>query len=90
MWRHVQKVAQIRAARQELRGGATEHLFVSDQVYVYRRGGTIVAINNGKEASDVTIPATALPADALGVCAAGRPVNGATVVRVPARASCIF
>ncbi|MBK9980646.1 MAG: cyclomaltodextrinase N-terminal domain-containing protein [Gemmatimonadetes bacterium] len=90
VWRHVQKVAQIRAARQELRGGATEHLFVSDQVYVYRRGGTIVAINNGKEASDVTIPATALPADALGVCAAGRPVNGATVVRVPARASCIF
>ena len=90
VWRHVQKVAQIRAARQELRGGATEHLFVSDQVYVYRRGGTIVAINNGKEASDVTIPAAALPADALGVCAAGRPVNGATVVRVPARASCIF
>ncbi|MBK6304186.1 MAG: hypothetical protein IPF47_00175 [Gemmatimonadetes bacterium] len=67
VWRHVQKVAQIRAARQELRGGATEHLFVSDQVYVYRRGGTIVAINNGKEASDLTIPATALPADALGV-----------------------
>ncbi|HPV77774.1 MAG TPA: alpha-amylase family glycosyl hydrolase, partial [Gemmatimonadaceae bacterium] len=90
VWRHVQKVAQIRAARQELRGGATEHLFVSDQVYVYRRGGTIVAINNGKEASDLTIPATALPADALGVCTAGRPVNGATVVRVPARASCIF
>ena len=90
VWRHVQKVAQIRAARQELRGGATEHLFVSDQVYVYRRGETIVAINNGKEASDVTIPAAALPTDALGVCATGRAMNGATVVRVPARASCIF
>lgn len=90
VWRHVQKVAQLRATRQELRGGATEHLFVSDQVYVYRRGGTIVAINNGKEASDVTIPVAALPADALGVCAAGRAEGGATVVRVPARASCIF
>lgn len=90
VWRHVQKVSQLRAARQELRSGATEHLYVSDQVYVYRRGGTVVAINNGKEASDVTIPVAALPADALGVCAAGRTENGATVVRVPARASCIF
>lgn len=90
VWRHLQKVSQLRAARQELRGGATEHLFVSDQVYVYRRGGTIVAINNGKDASDVTIPVATLPADALGTCAAGRSEQGATVVRVPARASCIF
>ncbi|MBK9411100.1 MAG: hypothetical protein IPN47_24315 [Gemmatimonadetes bacterium] len=83
-------MAQIRAARRELRGGATEHLFVSDQVYVYRRGGTIVAINNGRrEASDVTIPRPRFRRCVRRV-RRGRPVNGATVVRVPARVSCIF
>ncbi len=90
VWQHVQRVAALRAARQELRGGETEHLFVSEQVYVYRRGATIVAINNGGEAAEVTIPVGTLPADALGACAAGRPALGGTVVRVPARTGCIF
>jgi neopullulanase len=90
VWQHVQKVATIRAARQELRGGETEHLFVSEQVYVYRRGATIVALNNGAGATDVAIPVAVLPADALGTCTAGRPANGTTVVRIPARAGCIF
>lgn len=90
VWRHVQRVAQLRAQRQELRGGATEQLVVTDQVYVYRRGTTVVAINNGKEAIDVTMPVASLPADALGACAAGRSANGTTIVRLPARGSCIF
>lgn len=90
VWQHVQRVAAIRAARQELRAGETEHLFVSEQVYVYRRGATIVAINNGGEAVDVTLPVPGLPADALGACPVGRPASGGTVVRVPARTGCIF
>jgi len=90
VWRHVQRVAQLRAQRQELRGGTTEQLVVTDQVYVYRRGTTVVAINNGKEAIDVTIPVASLPADALGACAAGRSATGTTTVRLPARSSCIF
>ncbi|MCC6929867.1 MAG: cyclomaltodextrinase N-terminal domain-containing protein [Gemmatimonadaceae bacterium] len=90
VWRHVQRVAQLRAQRQELRGGATEHLVVTDQVYVYRRGATVVAINNGKEAVEVAIPVASLPADALGACPAGSSANGTTTVRLPARGSCIF
>lgn len=90
VWRHVQRVAQLRAQRQELRGGATEQLMVTDQVYVYRRGTTVVAINNGKEAIDVTIPVASLPADALGACTPGRSTIGTTTVRLPARGSCIF
>ncbi|MFN8668926.1 MAG: alpha-amylase family glycosyl hydrolase [Gemmatimonadaceae bacterium] len=90
VWRHVQRVAQLRAQRQELRGGATEQLVATDQVYVYRRGATVVAINNGKDAIDVSIPVASLPADALGACPAGRSANGTTTVRLPARGSCIF
>ena len=90
VWNHVQRLLRIRAARQELRGGETEHLIVSDQVYAYRRGGTIVVLNNGKDATDVTLPVQLLPVDALGVCGAGRRASGGTTVTVPARSGCIF
>jgi len=89
VWRHLQQVLALRAARQELRGGATEHLVVSDQVYVYRRGATVVAINNGTAPTEVTIP-TATAIDALGICGAGRAVVGGTTVTIPARSGCIF
>lgn len=90
VWRHLQQVLALRAARQELRGGATEHLHVSDQLYVYRRGATIVAINNGTAPATVTLPVATLPADALGICPAARPANGAVAVTIPARSGCIF
>ncbi|MFP5356679.1 MAG: hypothetical protein ACLGIK_16330, partial [Gemmatimonadota bacterium] len=92
---HVQRLLRIRASRQELRGGETAHLLVSEHVYVYRRGTTVVALNNGANAAEVTIPASALPlgalpADALGACGAGRAVSGGVAVSVPARSGCIF
>jgi glycosidase len=90
VWQHLQRVLAIRAARQELRTGRMEHLLVTDQVYVYRRGHTIVAINNGAAAASVTLPVASLPADALGLCAAGRPVEGGTAITIPARTGCIF
>ncbi len=90
VWQHLQRVLAIRAARQELRSGTMEHLLVTDQVYVYRRGTTIVAINNGKAAESVTIPVPSLPTDALGLCAAARSVDGGTSVTIPARTGCIF
>jgi glycosidase len=90
VWRHLQQVLALRAARQELRGGATEHLHVSDQLYVYRRGETIVAINNGTAPATVTLPVATLPADALGICPAARPANGSVAVTIPARSGCIF
>ena len=90
LWSHLQKVLAVRAGRQELRTGTTEHLLVTDQVYVYRRGHTIVAINNGSAETTVTIPATALPADALGICAARRAADGGVAVTIPRRSGCIF
>lgn len=95
VWQHVQRLLRIRAARQELRGGETAHLLVSEHLYVYRRGTTVVALNNGANSAEVTIPASALPpgalpADALGACGAGRAVSGGVAVSVPARSGCIF
>ena len=90
VWQHLQRVLAIRAARQELRTGRMEHLLVTDQTYVYRRGNTVVAINNGKADVKVTIPVASLPADALGLCAAGRAVADGTSVTIPARTACIF
>ncbi len=90
VWQHLQRVLAIRAARQELRTGRMEHLLVTDQTYVYRRGNTVVAINNGKADVSVTIPVASLPADALGLCAAGRAVADGTSVTIPARTACIF
>lgn len=90
VWQHVQQVAAIRAARKELRGAETEHLVASEQQYVYRRGATIVAINNAREASEVTIPLAALPPVALGGCVTGATTSAGTVVRIPARTGCIF
>ena len=47
VWSHVQTLLKVRAERADLRRGRTENLQVGDQTYVYRRGRTVVAINNG-------------------------------------------
>jgi neopullulanase len=90
VWSHVQALLTLRAQRPDLRRGMTENLFVGDQVLVYRRGKTLVAINNGVTAATVPLPAMTLGADVLKVCAA--PVAGTTGVTlsIPARASCVF
>jgi glycosidase len=88
---HVRTLLQLRARREELRRGRMEHLYVTDHVYVYRRGGSLVALNNGAEPAEVRLhgvePARA---DALGVCAAPRREAETVVLTIPARTGCVF
>jgi glycosidase len=95
VWTHVQRLLRLRAARADLRTGATEHVHVGEQTYVYRRGRTLVALNNDTKPAEVRLPATALPAsalpaDALGLCPAPRRDGAATVLTIPARTGCVF
>ena len=93
VWGHVQTLLRLRASRPELAGAATENLYVGEQAYVYRRGRTVVALNNATAPATVRLPAATLGAsanDALGVCAAPRRDGDAIVLTVPARAGCVF
>jgi neopullulanase len=87
---HLQTVLRVRSERADLRRGTMQNLYVGDQEWIYKRGGTVVAINNGRNAATVTVPAATLGADVLKTCAA--PVrNGATMtITIPARSSCVF
>jgi len=87
---HVQRLLRLRAARPDLRRAPMEHLHVSDQQYVYRRGATVVALNNDTTAATLRVPVPSLGADALGVCARPRAVDGGVEVVVPARGGCVF
>ncbi|MFN9204773.1 MAG: alpha-amylase family glycosyl hydrolase [Gemmatimonas sp.] len=89
VWSHVQTLLRARAAHTDLRRGATEHLVVTDQQFVYRRGRVVVAINNDGKAAEVRVPAPVPSRDVLGVC--GAPTGGAmAVLMLPARSSCVF
>lgn len=90
VWSHLQTLLTLRAARPDLRRGRMENLQVGDQTYVYRRGGTVVAINNGTGAADVTVPLMTLGADALKTCPAPRRDGTNMVLTIPARSSCVF
>jgi hypothetical protein len=52
---------------------------------VYRRGRTVVAINNGSTAATVTMPGLTVGTDVLKACS----VSG-TTLNIPARSSCVF
>ena len=90
VWSHVQKLLRLRAERGELRGGATEHLHVSDQAFVYRRGKSVVALNNDTKPVEVRIPGRSLPNDALGLCPAPRQEADMVILVIPSRTGCIF
>lgn len=90
VWAHVQKLLKLRAERSDLRRAATEHVEVGDQTYVYRRGRTLVAINNGTSAVKVRVNSLANQSDALGICAAPRRDGAAYVIAVAARSGCVF
>ena len=67
-----------------------EHLHVGEQTFVYRRGTTVVALNNGTAPAEVRLPPMELPPDALGACGAPqRDATGTTIV-IPARRGCVF
>jgi neopullulanase len=90
VWSHVQTLLRIRAERADMRRGVTENLQVGDQTYVYRRGTTVVAINNGSAPATVTLPAMTLGADLLRNCTAPVRVAGGISLSIPARSSCMF
>ena len=87
VWSHLQTLLKLRAERADLRRAPIENLFVSDQAYVFRRGRTVVAINNGNSPATVKLPSVSLNADVLKTCTA--PAGDGTLT-VPARSSCVF
>ncbi|HET7460699.1 MAG TPA: alpha-amylase family glycosyl hydrolase [Longimicrobium sp.] len=90
LFAHVQRLLRLRAQRPELRRAPMENLQVGEQTWVYRRGASVVALNNGTAPAEVRIPARPLGADALGQCAAPRRDGAQLVITIPARTSCVF
>ena len=88
---HVQALLRLRRERPELRDVRTEHLLVEEQVYVYRRGGTVVVINNAPTAATVRIPGlTLLRTAVIGACGMPRADGDDLVVEIGGRAGCVF
>jgi neopullulanase len=90
LWTHVQKMLQLRASRVDLRRAPLEHLVAGEQTFVYRRGQTVVALNNDTTAATLRIPVASLGSDALGICERGRVEGREVVVVVPKRSGCVF
>jgi glycosidase len=90
VWTHIQSLLRLRAERAELRRAPMEHLLVGEQHFVYRRGRTVVAINNDTTRAELRLPATELPAAAVGGCAAPRRDGETIVIVLPARSGCVF
>jgi glycosidase len=87
---HVQRLLALRAERRDLRRAPMEHLYAAEQAFVYRRGRSVVALNNDTAAATIRLPGVTLGEDALGICARPRTDSGAAVVVVPRRAGCVF
>ena len=90
LWTHIQRLLALRRERRDLRGPATQNLVVGQQLYVYRRGNTVVAINNDTAAVLARIPIGMLGADLLGACGAPAGSGLAVEVRIPARTGCVL
>ena len=90
VWSHVQRLLRLRAERSDLRTARMQNLHVGDQAYVYRRGRTVVALNNDTTAATIRLPVATLPDDALGLCSRPTRDATATVIVIPARAGCVF
>ena len=87
---HVQALLKVRGARSELRGPRTETLQVGEQTWVYRRGKTVVAINNGAVPVELQLPVSSLPNDALSICQPAQQKDGGVRIVIPPRSGCIF
>ncbi len=92
VWRHVQRLLALRRERPELRGTALEHLVTDEQQYAYRRGNTVVVLNNATTEATVRLPtsAPATRAAVIGGCAAPVRDGDRLVVTVPARTGCVY
>lgn len=90
VWSHVQRLLSIRRERADLRTGRMEHLVATDTVFAYRRGATVVAINNGKQPATVTLPVRGIGADLLGACPSATPATTGVTLTIPQRTGCIL
>jgi glycosidase len=90
VWSHVQKLLQLRAQRTDLPTARMEHLVAGDQSFVYRRGRTVVALNNDTAAVTIRVPVATLPDDALGICPRPRAESGGVAIVIPRRSGCVF
>jgi glycosidase len=88
---HVESLLRLRRERPELRETRTEHLLVEAQQFVYRRGGTVVAINNSAEPVTVRVPGLTLGrAAVIGGCGVPRQERDGVVIELGARVGCVF
>jgi glycosidase len=87
---HVQKLTALRAKRPDLRGTKTAGLFIGEQAYVYRRGASVIALNNDTTAVTVEVRGDVPTSDALGLCAAPVKKGATTAITIPARTGCVF
>jgi len=87
---HLQRLLALRASRPGLRGPKTEMLLVSEQQMVYRRGETVVALNNDTTSVSLRLEIGGLDQTLFGGCAAPRADGGGTEVELPARTGCLF
>jgi hypothetical protein len=67
-----------------------EHLVAGEHVFVYRRGGTVVALNNDSTPAKVRLAPMPLHTDALGVCSAPTADASGVTIEIPARSGCVF
>jgi hypothetical protein len=86
----VQQLTKLRAERRDLRRAPTTHIAVGEQTYIYRRGRTLVALNNDVRAAEVRVPTLDSMSDVLGICAPARRDGDAYVISLPPRSGCVF
>jgi glycosidase len=90
IFQHVQKLLSLRAARPELRALATQVLVAEEQQLVYRRGRTVVAINNDTASVKVRVTGIVPETVLLGSCQASRAERSVVEIMLPGRTGCIF
>lgn len=87
---HVKRLASLRAQHADLRGDSMQTLVAGEQLWVYRRGRMVVAINNDTLPTTARIPVGLLDDDLLGICARPRADGAMVAVDLPARSGCIL
>ena len=92
VWTHVQRLLRLRADRRDLRRATMEHLHAGEQSFVFRRGRTVVALNNDTTSVTIRLPIASLGDDALGICARARSESGGAgvAITIPRRSGCVF
>ena len=90
MFEHVQRLLRLRASRRDLRHAPLENLHIADQSWVYRRGATVVALNNDAAPAQVRLPHLEIAQDALGLCPAPQHDAEGMVLTIPPRTGCVF